>query len=477
MKEMKSWRGIVILTLWLALFACTPYPRESQRMSMAFEQAQLVYGAGENDTLLFIPELDKASAYYARKKEYDKAALAALYHGYAEKNYHRTEAMNAFKDAEIYGKLVDDSLTVAQAQYQIGKMLYYDALHEEALSFFEAANTNYGGHYQEKAFVMNSLAGCYILLNAYAKADSCLNQGWDYALRGDSDEAKTKILNNYAVLYQMQGEYDSAIACLRRVEPHNNQQYALNLLNLGRVFLELDEVDSAACYLNRMKERLQETDIKDETKASAYAALSKLAERQGDYIKALEYYKTNVRYIVKVKDRMEKEGVYRIQQQYDYEAIRNELNGKIIIRQRIILLMSLIIVMVIVVVVMLKKRLEKAQKQKTTLLTKQGKTMQKLAILMDNKENKILLDNLRANVFGEREPWNAIMEVFDTLYPGERERICSEYPGLSENELKDIILSYFDVSRKEEALLLKTSIHTVDKIRLSVKNKFVKRKL
>ncbi|MCR5645578.1 MAG: hypothetical protein K6F96_04180 [Bacteroidales bacterium] len=104
--------------------------------------------------------------------------------------------------------------------------------------------------------------------------------------------------------------------------------------------------------------------------------------------------------------------------------------------------MSLIIVMVIVVVVMLKKRLEKAQKQKTTLLTKQGKTMQKLAILMDNKENKILLDNLRANVFGERE------------------RICSEYPGLSENELKDIILSYFDVSRKEEALLLKTSIHT-----------------
>ncbi len=51
---------IIFWLVFMALAACGPYPRESKRMAEAFEQAQLVYGKGENDTLLFIPELDKA---------------------------------------------------------------------------------------------------------------------------------------------------------------------------------------------------------------------------------------------------------------------------------------------------------------------------------------------------------------------------------------------------------------------------------
>ena len=82
------------LLIWLALLAfvsCSPYPRESQRIKAAFETAQQVYDDGENDTLLFIPELDKASAYYARKKDFGKAALSALYQGYAEKDYDKAK--------------------------------------------------------------------------------------------------------------------------------------------------------------------------------------------------------------------------------------------------------------------------------------------------------------------------------------------------------------------------------------------------
>lgn len=90
---------------------------------------------------------------------------------------------------------------------------------------------------------------------------------------------------------------------------------------------------------------------------------------------------------------------------------------------------------------------------------------------MENKEDKALLDNLRAAVFDKKDPWDALVEVFDTIQPDERERLHQQYPELTEMEFKDIILSYFGVSRQDEALMLKTSVHTIDKIRTSVKKK------
>ena len=125
-------QAVILSGLFAILTSCGPYSSEARRMDAAFEQARLVYGEGENDTLLFIPELDKASAYYASKKQYDKAALSALYHGYAEMDYDKAEAMEAFSNAERYGLLVNDCLTMARAQYQMGRMLYKDRIEKEA---------------------------------------------------------------------------------------------------------------------------------------------------------------------------------------------------------------------------------------------------------------------------------------------------------------------------------------------------------
>ena len=53
---MKRWSSKWFLFAVVVLAACEHYPRESERIVAAFEQAQLVYGEGENDTVLFIPE-------------------------------------------------------------------------------------------------------------------------------------------------------------------------------------------------------------------------------------------------------------------------------------------------------------------------------------------------------------------------------------------------------------------------------------
>lgn len=115
-------RFVLLCCAVVVMASCDPYRLDSQSMSDAFETARLVYGDGENDTVLFIPNLDKASGYFAQKRQYGKAALAALYYGYSELGFDNAAAMESLLMAEQYGVLTNDSLTVARAQYQEGKM-------------------------------------------------------------------------------------------------------------------------------------------------------------------------------------------------------------------------------------------------------------------------------------------------------------------------------------------------------------------
>ena len=141
---MRRLRVIWVIIVAAFFAACSPYPRESERMAEAMAQAEAVYSDGsllvETDTVLFIPGLAEASGYYAGKKQYAKAALAALYNGYTEKDFDNEAAMVSFKEAERYGELAHDSLTMARAEYWMGKMLYDEYNHQEALELLKQSD-------------------------------------------------------------------------------------------------------------------------------------------------------------------------------------------------------------------------------------------------------------------------------------------------------------------------------------------------
>ena len=79
---------------------------ERERMDMALLQAEALFGDhgqeispvmdddffDEHATLSTSPELERAAAYYARKKQYAKAAHAALYSGFVQQHYDEKEA-------------------------------------------------------------------------------------------------------------------------------------------------------------------------------------------------------------------------------------------------------------------------------------------------------------------------------------------------------------------------------------------------
>ena len=496
--------SLVISVFLIVLVACNPNPRESERMAAALEQAESVYGDGnilmETDTVLFIPGLAEASAYFARKKQFDKAALAALYNGYAEKDYDKEMAMNSFKDAERYGEMIHDSLTVARAEYEMGKMLISDYMHENAITVLRKSQLYFGKHYSEKALAINSEACAYLILNKYDIADSCFTQSLFFSELGESQKVKNKILNNLSVLYLKQGDYEKAITSLRMVRPIDHQQMILNQLNLGDAFMAMEVVDSAKYYYQLVEDNISTAKSKDETKATAYKSFAKLAETTGNYQEALVFFKKREWYIAEIRNRREEKTIYLVQQKYDYGIIQRKLDRMIIQRKQMFLIACLVFVIITVfafvmyyryvqkcirevelnnVLIQFMEQNEELLKQSAEqekehheivnqLLDMQKdkiKTMQKLDVFLKDRKDTIALTDLEKQLFLGKDHLEVMLEVIDEAYPGLLAKIKEEYPLMDELEQKVCLLSRFKLSRYDEARVLGVSISVLDKAR------------
>ena len=486
----------------------------------------------DHTTLSTSPELERAAAYYAGKKQYAKAAHAALYSGFVQQHYSEKEAaMLSFKEAEQYGKLAIDSLTVAQAEYWMGKMLYNEGREQEALNSFMASERYIGKHYADRATIENSKAVTYILMNQNDSAEICLQQSLLFAEKEDSDRVKRKIYNNYSVLYRLQGKYDQAIISLRQMNDDsclNNAERLVLYLNIGKVYYKMKEVDSASNYYQRIQVILPSADVKKETIASAYGALSHFAESQNDDSLALQYREKHERLLYDIMLQRQEQTLYRIQRQYDYESLQNVMNQKLIRKQRIITFIGISAIIGLAALAVSQIRLAKTRKQEaetkanlfhfmqqnkelaqrseeqkqnqiylaqkhkeskqayeellkekqryeqtaseygeklSLALKKEESVMLRLHLFLENQGDEELLKKLEKSVFGKQAHLNAMMETIDCLYPELREIVRQEDLGLDKNEQLDVILSYFNISRQDEALLFHKTTDMVDKIR------------
>lgn len=424
-----------------------------------------------------------------------------------------------------------DSIVMAQAQYWMGGMLYDDGMYRDALDLYKDANNKFGNHYIDCAKVLNSMACCYMLIGEYDNAAKCLDQGLAYAFQVNSPTMRHKVLNNYAVLYRIQGQFDQAIAYHTLIVHEDNltdKERTLLYLNLGKVFAEIWESDSAAFYYNQLEAFLPNANVKAETKVSAYNILSHFAKSQCIDSLAFIYQERFGVFLYEVMQQRQEHNIYRIQQQYDYENLQNAMNQKIIWRHRVILVISVVAIMGLIAFALSRVKLAQTRKEEAETkanlfhfmqqnkelaqkneiqkqyqinlsqkcheselayrdlleklnaqalladkygealsqsLKKEQAVMLRLHLFMENKGDEELLTMLEKTVFGKQEHWEAIMEAVDQLYPNLRKIVSQEELGLDELEQKDVILSYIGVSRHDESLLLQKSTDMVDKIR------------
>ena len=489
------------------------YFSERQRMEMALLQAEALFGDRGQEisplmdddffdgkpTLSTSHELERAADYYARKKQYTKAAHAALYSGFVQQHYNDKTAMQSYKDAEHYGGMAGDSIAVAQAQYWIGRMLYYDGMEQEALAPLKAAEQCFGKQYAEKALIQNLIAACYTLQSNYNNSEIWLQKSLLNAEKAKCEKVKRKALNGLAVLYRLQSNYDLAIEYLRQIAEEtdlSNNEKSLLILNLGKTFAVQGKTDSAALYYQQLEEILPSVSVKSETKVSAYGALSRFAENQGDKSKALEWREKHEIVLFDVMSQQQEQVIYSIQRQYDYETMQNILNRKIILRHRIILVISILLFVSAIIILLLQYRHKQMLKEEEEMKQQIDAMKQDLRqtvkssvmdeevvlrlrmILMAQRTTKQAKDpknEWRPLVLqvmnGKKNLFEAAQTSVEMAYPNLYAIITEKYPNLTETEAKICLLSFCDISNAEMAELLGLRLNTVNQNRSTLRKK------
>ena len=472
------------------------------RMNMSLMQAEALFTHPDGERrelsqrikakkIYTMPELERSAEYFAEKGDCLKASYGALYSGYVLHELRDDAAMICFKDAAKYAEITGDSLTYARAQYNVARLLYNTYSSDKAFMLLKSVDCFWGDNYTERATAKNLWAATCLDLKNYEQMEICLKQSLDLANKGHSEKIRRKTMNNYSVYYRVIGDYEQALNCLRQVKNETDSvNLFINYLNLGKVFTLKKDNDSASYYYEKMKLLIPLINNKTETIVSAYAALSNWAESQNDCKMAFDYYKaySNLQYIV--QDSLRKDNIYRIQQQYDYETLQNTMNRRIISNYRIEMMLAVMIIIVLAVALILYYRIiqknKKEAEMKATLLkvmkdnenliqdksdnlAEKLRSMQRLEILTKDQKDKYLLANLEKEMFGDKNHWEVMTDLFNTIYPGLYDSLKEKYPDISELECRVYMLNDFRLSRIDEALLLDVSTSVLDKARGKVK--------
>lgn len=417
----------------------------------------------------------------------------------------KAEALQFFKDAEHYGLLANDTLTVAHARFNIAANLGYYGDKEEVVSLLKAAAEGFGDDYVNRADALRELGDFYQFHRAYDTAEMYLNQALAYAEKSGSVETKSNVFSAFYAMYFNAGKREKSADYLRQFmqvrlpNMMDDNLWMFYYHGMSNIFYELGDLDSTAYYYGKLEELVNKVESKDDTWIY-YGDLASFAEERGDFEMAYKYINQFETGNVHAEIERRENNLALISHQYDSAVMQNELNERIIRKQRIIILISGVTALVLAALLVSQVRLARKRKQEAKInaelfhFKQQNKALaqkdaeheqiqqdyadrlsdalmkeQRIMLLLDNylKSNKKanLLNELEASVYGDKDHWKAMIEVIDQLYPDLMATLQQKYPDLDEDEKKSYILSYFKLSRQEEADYLGTTVNMVDKIR------------
>ena len=416
----------------------------------------------------------------------------------------KAEALQLFKDAEHYSLLANDTLTVAYARYNIARCLGYYADKQETVSLLRSAAEGFSDDYANRAEALRELGDFYQIHSQFDSAEYYLEQAIVYAEQSGSTKAKRDVLSAFHTMYFNAGDYEKSADYLSQFWQTSITDADDNLLmyyyhDMGNIYYACGYLDSADYYYGRLEELVTHADPNEDT-WFYYGVLSDYAEECGDYETACKYgclYEegNNLREI-----EQQENNLALISHKYDSEVMRNELNRKIIIKQRIIVIVSLVATLVLAALLVSQIRLARRRKREAEInaelfhFKQQNKDLtqkhaeheqiqqdyadrlsealmkeQRIMLLLDNYLNSNkkanLLKDLETSVYDDKDHWEAMLEVIDQLYPDLTATLQKKYPDLGEDEKKSYILSYFKLSRQEEADYLGTTVNMIDKLR------------
>lgn len=490
----------------VALFACHTLEYDNyDAMYAVLHQAEEMYSFPDcerfvtetADTAQLISELTGASMFFASINNLEKVAKTYLYMGCVQsESDDKAIAMESFKKAENYGVLSGDSLTTAEAEFYIARFLFEDHMYDDMLAMAVLAENNFGRHYEGKAFVNNLIAVSYIMEKDHANAEYYLKRAIDYAEMGNSVNAKQKILMNFAVLKREQGKYNEAFDYLLQCKPIVTDSFHLLQfnMNMAHVYTYDDQYDSAYYYELKALDLLESVKVKPETESSIYFFLYYITKKQMKYELSLYYFEKCADMRYKIQKGYEKKSIYKVQRQYDLDALQYNMSQKVIKNQRVILIISLLLLLASITAIGLMVKQKKTAKEILLIKDVLNKTNEDLHnnSIKDDAIKKELARQLRIIIAANeivnktsdsRKEWSSLVKkinngkndlfeaaliVFNNIYPDMYDTIKEKYKSLNATESKVMLLSYIDLTNAEIGKLLGLSLHSVYKSRSAI---------
>ena len=503
------------------------YFSEAQRMEMALLQARAIYGDDRDATdptksdgnFLFdkvmnriytYPDLDGAPAYFARKGQPKKAALAALYKGYdLQSIYADGLALQSFEEATDYALRAGDSLTAARAFFQMGRHLHWMDRYGEAAVALDSADRYFGNRLYERAFVQNMMGVNQCFLEEFTDAAIHLANCLEFAVESGNKEAQWRGMFNQGILAgdKFFDQRDAGLQYLRLLEAEaTGLKLATKAYGIYKLFFNhnvrhkikpIDD-DSTAYYSGVWAHAMQF----DKKYKLGGADVFCFYGRQHDlYPVFLTHWITADETVYG-----ESYGViknYRRQQQRnDYLALRNAMAEKHLQKQHktvVFCIVALVALLLIISALLfwLKrkpkvKELVAEPKAETEIvpIEKGMPTSESNPFVSQEVTSRLRLilnaarTEKRANDFkkewsplvrqvmnGKETAFEAAVSVIESAYPGLQAKISELYPDLNETDSKVCLLSCSDITNAEMGEFLDLSVYSINKSRSELRKK------
>ena len=501
------------------------YFSEAQRMEMALLQGRAIYGDDRDATdytnekgnfvwtvltsrVYTHPDLDRAAAYFAQKGQFKEAALAALYKGYDyQEVFADTLALPMFKEAAQYGLRANDSLTVARALFQTGRLLFQRRFYLSAATALDSADRYFGNRLYERAFVQNVMGLNHCFLGEFNDAAIHLANSIEFAVESGNEDAQWRAMFNQGILAG--GEHfdvrDAGLQYLRLLEVDTtglklaHQSYAIyHLYKKHNVRHKIEPItnDKIDYYLELWSYALSSNSYSEYHVfgSSLYKSYGRQHDLYPVYTQSWEKCtKDGTIYTLKK--------MFRQRQRDEYLSIRNVLDAKKIQEQRMALVFCMValaaLLLIIAALLFWLKRKPKTEtveiqpeepkpeiqapeppQLKENPFVKQELTSRLRLILSAARIEKNGYDPkmewkplVRQVMNGKETVFEGAVSIIEAAYPGLQAYIAEHYPDLNETDSKVCLLSCSSLSNTEMGDLLGLTVHSINKSRSELRKK------
>lgn len=236
-----------------------------------------------------------------------------------------------FKALRLY-EAVNYSEGIAKAWHNLG--IIYDIMkdHDKGLEFLLKALRlrEVLGNKEAIADSLNNIGIVYYYSGEYQKALEYYSKSLEIQKQINNQKGIAKSLNNIGFVYNDMKKYDEALKYFTESlkiwqEIQNSFEVANVSNNIGKVYIALQQYAKADFYLRQGQVWAQKKGLKSKDFLSEnYELFSNLYAAQGDYKKALEFYKDSADLISEIfKEKIQK--IASIQTRYETEKKQQEI--------------------------------------------------------------------------------------------------------------------------------------------------------